>query len=680
MSNAWYALRRTIAPWRFQELADEVLESLPKAGVDELIAKIDSEEFTHGQPNLEWVKKYCRKLKPLKQTLEEKGIVFSLNPWITFGHCDRGRDGSVNIPGLQTMVDWTGIQDKCCACPLSPAWREHVVKVWTEYAKLNPAVIWLEDDLRTFNHRPVTISCFCDLHLARFSERIGEKVTREQLTAAIIKSENPHPWRKEYLDMQRDVILETVKIMIDAVQAVSPETSFGLMSSGPRAHCMEGRDWHKLADVMSPNGKLISRPPLGSYAECSLRGLYFTADSIKITRYVLPEGTIEQTEVENVPFTAYSKSLNFTFLQMAASYALGCEGVTMNLFDHCGSTMADDPDMLQMLASEKKYLNSLAAAAQGPARQRGVQLLFSTKHGYNKHLDNAVDASALAANDYWIAETLETLGLPTTYSDENVKATIGQMLRNYSDDEIKQLLSGGLFLDAVAASVLFERGFGDYIGIKQIAPPVCIDDLEPLSAEEYHNKSFGGAKAKMMTLTVPNLFSRPSYSQAQLSDKAKLISSLVDPDVQRKYPSMFAFENSLGGRVVVHLLDWTTACGSSFNNHYRREQLQNVMRWLSRDTLSAVVPDNVFPLLIRRDLQHATIATIFNLTLDPYPQAKIELYDQRQITDIHVLSPTGSWQCSKALTVASNKNHHSILYSKPLDHARPLAIRINFAQ
>ena len=80
MSSAWYALRRTIVPWRYDELVDEVLESLPKAGVDELIVKIDAEEFTHGQPNLEWVKKYCRRLKSLKKSLDEKGIVFSINP------------------------------------------------------------------------------------------------------------------------------------------------------------------------------------------------------------------------------------------------------------------------------------------------------------------------------------------------------------------------------------------------------------------------------------------------------------------------------------------------------------------------------------------------------------------------------------------------------------------------
>ena len=67
MSKAWYALRRTLVPWRFDQQANEILETLPEIGVDELIVKIDTEEFSHGQPNLQWIEKYCRKLASLRQ-------------------------------------------------------------------------------------------------------------------------------------------------------------------------------------------------------------------------------------------------------------------------------------------------------------------------------------------------------------------------------------------------------------------------------------------------------------------------------------------------------------------------------------------------------------------------------------------------------------------------------------
>ena len=240
------------------------------------------------------------------------------------------------------------------------------------------------------------------------------------------------------------------------------------------------------------------------------------------------------------------------------------------------------------------------------------------------------------------------------------------------------MLSEGLFLDAVAAGVLVERGFGKYIGLGQIASPVCITNLEPLSAEEYHNKAFGGSKGKMLTLTTPCLCAYPSYSIAKMSSNVKIISDMVDPDAKRKYPSMFAFENSLGGRVVVHLFDWTTACGTAFNHTYRRQQIQNVMQWLSRNALPAVMPDNVFPLLLRRDLDDYTIMAVFNLTLDEYAKTRIEINDGRKIKDVQMLSQAGKWQRSKVLSVKTCKTAHSIVYNKPVDHHRPLVIKIRF--
>lgn len=678
MNNAWYALRRTLVPWRFDELANELLEKLPAIGVDELIAKVDPEEFTHGQPNLEFVNKFCRKLAGLKIKLEEQGITFSLNPWITFGHNDRGRSGNKNIPGLQTMVGHDGVECECCACALSSAWQEHVKKVWAYYARLKPHAIWVEDDIRTFNHQPVSISCFCPLHMKRFAEIIGKKVSREELTAAIMKPGKPHAWRKIYLDMQRDIILEVVNMLAETVRGISPDTIFGLMSSGPRMHCLEGRDWNKLAKELTNKGKLISRPPLGNYSENSLRGLYYSADSIKLTRHVLPEGTIEQTEVENVPFTKYSKSTSLTFLQMAISFALGCSGVTMNLFDHAGSLMAEDGDIMAMLGREKKYFNALASAAQGCGTQRGVQLLFSEQHAYEKVL-GANGGYCLDSEDYCLAETLESMGISTTFSDEKVRASIGQALRCFSNDDIMRFLGGGLFVDSIAAEVLVERGFGKYIGIDKIESPVNIDAIEPLSAEEYHNKKFGGDKYKMLTLTIPELGGRPSYSHAGISKNAKIISHLVDPDAKRKFISMYAIENSLGGRIVVHLLDWTTACGTAFNHTYRRQQLQNVMCWLGRGNLPSIAPNDAYPLLLRRDFKTHTILSAFNLTLDEYPKFTAKIADIPKIKAVHTLSDKGLWQNNKALQIKSVSGKHSFTYNKPLAFNRPLVIRIDFA-
>jgi len=56
--RAWFALRRTMPPWRFKENLAELVRACPRFGVDEVIVKVDTEEFSHGIPTLEWVRNY----------------------------------------------------------------------------------------------------------------------------------------------------------------------------------------------------------------------------------------------------------------------------------------------------------------------------------------------------------------------------------------------------------------------------------------------------------------------------------------------------------------------------------------------------------------------------------------------------------------------------------------------
>ena len=645
-ARAWYALRRTLPTWSFDANLDELVEQLPRYQVDEVIVKVDTEEFTHGQPPLPWVRRYQKNLVRLRKAMEEIGVVYSLNPWITVGHNDRGRDGSQQISNLQTVVGHDGTRCTCCACPLSGGWRAHVGKVWTLYAETEPAVLWIEDDIRTFNHQPVRWGCFCPIHMQRFSERVGHKVSREDLVAAILKPGTPHRWRREYLDLQGEIMVETVGFLARTVHATSPATCLGLMSSGPRAHCLEGRRWADFSAAMADGQPLYSRPPMGNYHEASLRGFYYSHDSVKITRHCMPAATIEQTEVENVPFTRYSKSATFTFLEMAISFAYGSHGVTMNLFDHAGTPMETEAAYGRMLSARKGYLDALASRAQLPGAYRGVQLLFQEHESYQRRLSAGADYGDLAADGGATMQMLEAHGIATTYEAEAVQATDGQTLRAYSKGELRQLLAGSVLLDGSAARVVAERGLGDLIGAQRIDAPKGIDTLGgPYAAEEFHNRRFGGAEQTYLTLTVPDLGGRPSLSNAELAKEAEVVSCLVDADAKRGHVSAYAFENELGGRVFVHLLDLRGAYGVAFNHTFRGHMLQEAVRWLARRRPALMARgDGVYPLALRKDLEDGrTLLGLFNLTLDPWPAVELELAAASAPAAIETLTPEGEW-------------------------------------
>ena len=120
---AWYALRRTLPPWKFEENLSELLLCARKYRIDEVVIKVDTEEFHHGHGIQEWLRAYQPKLRLAREALNDIGVEYSLNPWITLGHAERGRDSIAQLPGLQTVVAFDGKQGRNRACPLSPVWR-----------------------------------------------------------------------------------------------------------------------------------------------------------------------------------------------------------------------------------------------------------------------------------------------------------------------------------------------------------------------------------------------------------------------------------------------------------------------------------------------------------------------------------------------------------------------------
>jgi len=680
--HAWYALRRTLPPWSFDENLDELTRLLPEYGVDEVIVKVDTEDFSHGQPPLKWLRDYQPKLFRVAEAMKKIGVVYSLNPWITICHCDRGRDSRKTVPGIKMMVGHDGVRCKACACPLSGAWRDHIAELWKLYAQTDPHIVWVEDDIRTFNHTPVKFGCFCPDHMRMFSKRIGEKVTREQLVAAMLKPGTPHPWRAQYLAMQADIMIDVVSHLGRTVHEVNSNVCMGLMSSGHHYHSIEGRRWHEFADALADGRPLYSRPPLGSYCEHSMRDLYYSHDSVKGTRHVLPAATIDQTEVENFACSNYANSTAFTFLKMATSFAYGSRGVTMNLFEHDGEPMTEDPAVGRMLAGSKPFLESLAKACQTKGVYRGVQLLHHPEASNHKQVPRDADYPDLDPKQRACMEQLEAHGIATTYEDADVVTAAGQTIRAFTDDQIKEMLSSGrgMLLDAVAAKVLYDRGFGKEIGLKSIGKPRPLDELGALGAEELIAPEFGGADGAYMTLTFgPN--GRPRVSELEPMRGACVVSRAVDPDTKRHNVLMYAYENRAGARVVVQAFDVAASFSVGYCRPLRKRQLQSAIQWLSRGESPILAQgDGAWPLAFRKDCDGQSVLGFFNLTLDDWPHVVFDIDAARGIDSIKVLGATGRWRADKATTVKKANGRLTIRHDSPVSHRLPLIMLVKWTR
>ncbi len=644
-----YTLRRTLPPWSFQPCLAELEEAIDRWKLDEILVKVDVEEFSHAQVNLEWLDAYLPLLAEAKRRIEARGALFSINPWITVCHQDRGRKGTDSYADFEPMVDIGGAAAEACACPYSKSWRAHTAEVWRRYASLKPHAIWLEDDLRTFWHPPkVLFGCFCEEHRRRFSERAGldRVVSLEELRAALLQPGEPHPWRRLWLECQNESSRDTAAFLERTVHAVSTETRLGLMSSGPRAHCMEGRRWADLADALSGHGKypFLSRATMGRYDEVTPLDLYHTADCIGTTRRLLPGAEAELPELENYPYSRVNRSVSSTRAELLLCAVTGCHGAAMNLFDHLGNRMDSGDQYGAMLAEAKPYVAALAPLLRAPGRSRGVNLAFSEDYG--KCCNNPEKD---ATPGKWMGQGRATcmvaglLGLPVLYDrDAEITFLTAETARALPDATLRRYLSGGLWLDAAAALVLDERGFGELIGVKEFAAPKHPDEYPHAAAEEFLPQP--SDIPSYASLFVPCYGDNSPVYFLTPAEGAQVFSQGVDYDGKPLGVTGTVFHNFLGGNILVHAFEYEPYAGNaSFCSPQRLAAFGRLLEFLG-ETPFRVTGDGVCPLAVRRDLDDGrTVAGFMNLSNDPWQEITLHLPDAAVFRRAAVLDEDGVW-------------------------------------
>jgi len=78
--HTWYALQCTLPPWSFEPELAELVDQLPRYGIDEVIVKVDTEDFPQGHPTLDWLGAYKANRHRLRDAVATLGIVYLLNP------------------------------------------------------------------------------------------------------------------------------------------------------------------------------------------------------------------------------------------------------------------------------------------------------------------------------------------------------------------------------------------------------------------------------------------------------------------------------------------------------------------------------------------------------------------------------------------------------------------------
>ncbi len=636
-----YVLRRAMYPWRAEEAIQETLEFCRRAQVEEVMWFVDMEEANHGITPLWLIKDHLPVLRQAKEQLVADGRVFSINPWITLLHGDRGREAHRYYPDMGLMVGHDGTQCQACACPRDEVWRDYLREAYRLYASTEPAVLWVEDDFRHFNHLPVEYGCFCDAHLQAFSERVGEPVTRQALVEALLAPGEPHPWRAVWLDLQGEEMVEVAQILEKAVHGVSPETRLGLMTSQTEWHGLEGRRWHELLQALAGPHEPVCRPNYACYQEVAPAGMLRDFVNGLQTVYHMPQGTRSCPELENFPYYPFSKSVHGTRLHLILGSMISTGEITLNIFPQMPNALVDE-GYGEMLAATRPFLGQITEARTG-AVERGVGLISHQRASYYVHTSGDEDFTQLLPRGSGWAWPLTAVGIPITYeSGADVVALTGQTVRAVGDDEIEKILSGGVLLDLSALETLFDMGWGELSGVADFE--VINQQNSGYSLERIVDADFAVAGSEFLSLNAACVSGR--LGKISPHREAKVITELLHYDEDTPpLPGLILFENSRGGRVAVEPLDLSKGAAACFFNISRPRQLATVVRWLGQGSLALWVQGGPYLLTHRWDKPARTTVAVINGSHDPVDELHLTLSEpEGGVTEIQFCTPAGAWE------------------------------------
>lgn len=553
LSDYAYMLRYCLAPGhRTEERLAHLVSVCREGQVDDVMFFINAEELNNGHLTIEETQTWLDTIVVARERLAPLGVTVSINPWTTLLHATRGR----KLRGGQRfrlMTDRRGVSSSVVACPICPEWQRYIEEIYANYASIRPAFLWLEDDFRFHNHEPLEWGgCFCEEHMREFAARAGEpSLDRETFVRGMLQPGDPHRYRRIWLDYCRETLVALADRIASAVHRVSPETRIGLMTSDPKVHAAEGRDWHGIFAALDGDGgrTAINRAHLPAYREEAGPKYWWLFNGIsRLTAALLPEATEVYPELENYPYSRYSKSFKFTRFQFDTSIVLGSRGITLDMSDMMGNGLFPVEPYGRMLRDAKSFLNAGAGLRLRVRDQRGVQVLVDERSSYTVRTSLGDRMEELYPSETLWASYLSACGIANRYAigapdDEEVVAVSGQYFRGRSETEIRELFAKHVvLLDGEAAYTLCDMGLGDVCGIERAKWHHCesgFHSYEQINGDGVYAGLAGGRMTAQIAIG--------DYVEIAYGEGAEPLSTVYGPAGSAVGPGMTV----LNGRVYV---------------------------------------------------------------------------------------------------------------------------------
>lgn len=498
----------------------------------------------------------------------------------TRGHTN---DGWSVLPhaDLQYEVDSNGNEHPGCLCFANDAFEAYITERYAAYAKTGADFIWHDDDIRRGNGMR---GCMCDGCIEKFNRAYGYNLTRQEL---VEQWSTNHSLVSSWQEFQNKLLIRLVQILEKAVHDVDPKIKIGYMS------------FFNDPSVLRSSGAVMCRPGGGFYDERTPMEVFSKCANVQSQVMSYPPYISDiQYEYEAFNYQSLDKSMHMTELETTLALMSGCNGVLYN-----NDIFYDRQPLLDMLASCGKKWDALTQ------RNKDLQPVGVL----------AVGSAAMSLNQ---------IGIPIAYRLDNAVCCFvqGDCWGRYDDETVKQILRKGVFTDGLGLEILTKRGFGDFCGgkVKKAYPSGM---AERFADHAFCGKYKGHYRDAFMNFTYYHNNTGNAY-ELEPAQNAQVVSDLEVITHQKLGCSLYVYEGENSARFA--------ADGYFFPNSIRtygkKEQLTNVLDWISCGKLPVKTPETVKLIpTVRADAQGNMTVMLTNASLDHTGKFEVEVRSDKEL-------------------------------------------------
>ena len=632
-----------VVPFRFfheeeERMYTQMIEMKEKYGLSRfLIVEPTDEVKLLGYPSDSLYVEIGERILAIKNRMQKHGI--EIGWW-----CAPSLRMGPNAP-FQYITDVTGKVANAAPCPFDKDFQDDFARKIAIVAKIaKPFRIQFEDDYEISWHPfNVSFGCFCPAHLREFSRRQGREYQREELES-IFREVNSQSieLRKAWSDVAKGSLVDLATKVRARLDEVDSTIQITLCQSA--AADFDGNFTEEVAKAFAGNTQPSVRLYGSGYSVDKLTAIPEYLFHVLYCKQHLPSHFELIHESDTYPHTRYFTSANMMRSLMTGALSCGLDDFLFYPTQYLDNPL-EEKAYVEMYKDEERRLLALKNSVRN-TEVVGCEILYLPEahvtNPYRREMPNPL-WNTIYYNG-WVP-VLGRYGIPYTSKKKKVKFVSGNILDIMADEEVKQILSEGVFLDGVAAESLYKRGFGELIGIQTITQGTkadfCFESIR-------HPENFDKIEGKLMY----NLMFAPAGSEVgggfyEISPmkEAKVITDFLNPQKEPVIPGLVTFENRLGGRVAITSYDISSNESSSIFNYKKKELVREIISWLGKEPLAISILDqpNTFCIFNQSKDDKYGILTALNMTADIFDSFSIIVSEHWKNSKIEVLQKDGNW-------------------------------------